>query len=224
MGSIDIVLAEDHEVVRKGLKSLIEREIDLEVVGEAGNGDEAVKLTEDKRPDVVLMDITMPRLNGFEATRRIVDSCPDVKLLMLTAHDDEDYIIRSLKAGASGYLVKKTAADELIKAIHTVNGGGAYLGSSITQTVVEKFKNQFGESNTTSLFQSLTGREKEILQLIAEGHSTKEIADLLNISRNTASTHRKNLMQKLNLHNVAQLTQYAIAKGLIEPGIEKNNS
>lgn len=223
MGSIKIVLAEDHEVVRQGLKTLIDREIDLEVVGEASNGKEAIDLTEENRPDIVLMDITMPRLNGFEATRRIFESFPDVKLLMLTAHDDKDYIFRSLEAGASGYLVKKTAADELIKAIHTVNGGGAYLGSTITETVVDRFKNQFGENGKASPFQSLTGREKEILQLIAEGHSTKEIADILHISKNTVSTHRKNLMKKLDLHNVAQLTQYAIAKGLIEPGTGKNN-
>jgi DNA-binding NarL/FixJ family response regulator len=223
MGSIKVVLAEDHEVVRQGLKTLIEREIDLEVVGEASNGKEAIDLTGEKLPDIVLMDITMPRLNGFEATRRILESFPDVKLLMLTAHDDKDYIFRSLEAGASGYLVKKTAADELIKAIHTVHGGGAYLGSSITKTVVEKIKDQFEDSSKAGLFRDLTGREKEILQLIAEGHSTKEIADLLYISKNTVSTHRKNLMKKLDLHNVAQLTQYAIAKGLIEPGTGKNN-
>ena len=216
MSPIQIVLADDHKVVRKGLRSLIEQERDLEVVGEASDGREAYELTEELQPDVVLMDISMARLNGLEATRRIVDSFPEVKVLALTVHDDKDYIFRSLKSGASGYLVKKTAPDELLKAIHTVHGGGAYLGSSITEPVVEKFRSQSEQADEEGLFEQLTGREKEILQLIAEGHSTKEIAEMLYISTNTVSTHRKNIMNKLDLHNVAQLTRYAIEKGLLE--------
>ncbi len=216
MGSIKVLLADDHQIVRKGLKSLIEAEIDLEVVGEAGTGREAVALTEQENPDVVLMDISMPRLNGFQATRRIIESHSDVKVLMLTVHDDKDYIFRSLEAGASGYLIKETAPERLIEAIHTVNGDGAYLGSSITAEVVKKFREGTNEGDASKVFDQLTGREKEILQLIAEGNSTKEIADILYISTNTVSTHRKNLMDKLDLHNVAQLTQYAISKGLVE--------
>ncbi len=190
--------------------------MELKVVAEASNGKEAYKFTEKEDPDVVLMDISMPELNGFEACQRITSSFPEVKVLMLTVHDDKDYIFRSLKAGASGYLIKKTAPDELINAIHTVHRHGAYLGSSITQSVVDKIRNNSNITNQTGLYEKLTSREKEILQLIAEGHSTKEIADMLYITRNTVSTHRKNLMQKLDIHNVAQLTQYAIAKGLIE--------
>jgi two-component system response regulator NreC len=216
MGSIKVVLADDHKIVRKGLRSLIEDEIDLEVVGEAATGREAIELTEEENPDVVLMDISMPRLNGFEATRRIMESRPGIKVLMLTVHDNEDYIFRSLEAGASGYLIKETAPERLIEAIHTVKGDGAYLGSSITAEVVRRFRKDTKGQDGIEVFDQLTGREKEILQLIAEGNSTKEIADLLYISTNTVSTHRKNLMEKLDLHNVAQLTQYAISKGLIE--------
>lgn len=216
MGTIKIVLADDHRIVRKGLKSLIEEELDFEVVGEASTGQEVLEQVEQKGPDVVVMDISMPRLNGFEATRRIVESNPDVEVLMLTVHDDKDYIFRSLEAGASGYLVKETAPEKLVEAIHTVNGGGAYLGSSITEEVVKRFRKGTEGKEESGVFDQLTGREKEILQLIAEGNSTKEIADLLYISTNTVSTHRKNLMKKLDLHNVAHLTQYAISKGLIE--------
>jgi len=216
MSPIRIVLADDHQMVRKGLRSLIERERDLEVVGEASDGREVIELTEEERPDVVVIDISMPRLNGFEAARRITDSFPDTKVLMLTVHEDEEYIFRSLKAGASGYLIKKTAPDELLKAIHTVCEEGAYLGSSITKSVVEKFRAQSDLLEKEAPFERLTEREREVLQLIAEGNSTKEIADMLFISENTVSTHRKNVMNKLDLHNVAQLTQYAIARGLIE--------
>ena len=216
MSSIDVVLVDDHQVVRKGLKSIIEAELDLAVVGEASDGRKAVDLVARKQPNVVVMDISMPRLNGFEATRRIVESQTDVRVLMLTVHDDKEYIFRSLEAGASGYLIKKTAPEKLIEAIHTVNGGGAYLGSSITEEVVEKFREDTDRSGDREDFELLTSREKEILQLIAEGNSTKEIANMLYISTNTVSTHRKNVMEKLDLHNVAQLTQYAISKGLIE--------
>lgn len=216
MSPVNIIVADDHKMVRKGLVSLIEENLNLEVVAEASNGKEAFTLTKEHSPDVVLMDISMPKLNGFEACQRITASCPGVQVLMLTVHNDKDFIFRSLNSGASGYLVKKTAPDKLIEAIHTVHHQGAYLGSLITEAVVEKFRKQNSLEDETRPFHQLTSREKEVLQLIAEGNSSKEIADMLYISKNTVSTHRKNLMQKLDLHNVANLTKYAIAKGLVE--------
>mgnify|MGYP006306457479 CR=1 FL=1 len=221
MSSIKILLADDHEIVRKGLKSLIESELGLEVIGEASTGKKVIELARQKHPDVIVMDISMPRLNGFEATRRIVNDCPEVKILILTVHDDKEYIFRSLEAGASGYLIKKTAPENLIEAIRAIHGGGAYLGTSITEAVVKKFREGRKPSESTVSLGKLTGREREILQLIAEGNSTKEISDMLYISTNTVSTHRKNLMEKLDLHNVAQLTKFAITKGLVETSHDK---
>ncbi len=213
---IKVILADDHVVVRKGLATLIESEMDIEVIGEVSDGKEAIELTREAKPDVVIMDISMPNLNGLEATRRIKSEMPEVRVLALTVHSDDEYIFRILRAGASGYLLKKTAPDELISAIRTLHGGGAYLGSSISESVVQAFRERPSPWEAESKYDELTDREREILQLIAEGNTTKDIAEKLYISTNTVSTHRKNLMEKLGIHSIAGLTQYAIQKGLVE--------
>lgn len=213
---IKVLLADDHAVVRRGLATLLESEMDIEVVGEASDGKEAVELTREIEPDVVVMDISMPELNGLEASRRIKDEMPEVRILALTVHSDDENIFRILRAGASGYLLKKAAPDELISAVRSLYRGEAHLGSSISESVIEALRDKVSLTDSESRYHELTDREGEILQLIAEGNTTKEIADKLYISTNTVSTHRKNLMEKLGIHSIAGLTHYAIQKGLVE--------
>jgi len=214
---ISVLLVEDHEVVRKGLKNLIEEEDLIEVVGEAEDGARAVKKARELDPDMVVMDISMPNLNGLEATRRILKGDPETKVLILTVHSDKEYIFRVLKAGASGYILKKAAPEELITAIRTIHGGEVYLSPSVSTKVVNQFTNDMGEPRTEDLYEELTNREREVLQLIAEGNSTSDIADTLSISTNTVSTHRRHIMEKLDLYSVAELTQFAILHGIIDP-------
>ncbi len=217
MMKIRVLLAEDHTIVRKGLLSLLEAEEDIQVAGEAEDGRQAVSLVKKIHPDVVLMDISMPKLNGLEATRQIKKILPDVKVLILTVHTDEEYVYQILKAGASGYLVKQAAVEELIIAIKSVYKGDFFLSPSISKTVIEEYIQKAKTSGEEDRFAFLTGREREVLQLIAEGHSNKEIAYLLNISVKTVEAHRANLMAKLDIHTTAELTQYSIRKGLISP-------
>ncbi|MCJ7619087.1 MAG: response regulator transcription factor [Anaerolineae bacterium] len=210
-----VLLAEDHTIVRKGLRSLLETQAGIEVIGEAGDGREAIRQVEQQRPDIVLMDITMPGLNGLEATRQIKKRFPEVKVLILTVHSDEEYVREILRAGASGYLVKQAAPYELISAIEAIQSGKSYLSPLVCKKVVQEFLQHAAGSAEEGSFERLTDREREVLQLIAEGNSTRDIAELLHMSAKTAETHRARLMRKLDIHSTAELTQYAIRKGVI---------
>jgi DNA-binding NarL/FixJ family response regulator len=212
---IRVLVAEDHTIVRKGLRSLLDVEPDIEVVGEADNGRQAIQQVHELHPDVVLMDITMPELNGLEATRQIKACCPQVQILVLTMHATEEYIFEILRAGASGYLVKQTAVAELVLAIRAVYRGDCFLSPTVSRKIIDCYSRQAEATLGEARYDRLTGREREVLQLVAEGHSNREIADMLCISIKTVEAHRAHLMDKLDLHNTAELTRYAIARGLI---------
>ena len=218
MGKIRIFLAEDHTIVRKGIRTLLESEENIEVVGEAADGREVLKKIEGLNPDVVLMDISMPQLNGLEATRQLKKAMPDVKVLVLTVHLNEEYIYHALRAGASGYLVKHVDVTELITAVNAVYRGESYLSPSVSKKVIDEYIRKAEENMGEDSLDYLTSREREVLQLIAEGHTNKEIGDLLSISVKTVEAHRANLMGKLDLHSTAELTRYAIRKGVIASG------
>jgi len=211
--SIRILLADDHKITRQGLRSLLEKQQDMEVVAEAENGRLAVRLAGEIAPDVVIMDLTMPDLNGVEATRQIVADSPDVKVIALSMHSDSLFVTEMLKSGAAGYLLKDCAFEELAKAIRIVLEGKTYLSPSISGVVVEDYIHRLAQTDFAG-FEVLTDREREVLQLMAEGHSTKQIATKLHISVKTVETHRRQIMSKLNIHTIAELTKYAIRKGL----------
>lgn len=215
MTTIRVLLAEDHTIVRKGIRSLLDAEAEIEVVGEAENGREAVEKAEILQPDVVIMDHTMPLLNGLEATRQIRERLSQVKVLILTMHTNEEYIFEFLQAGAMGYLVKQSAPTDLITALTAINQGQFYLSPAISRAVVEEYLRKGVADGRSSLPAQLTAREREVLQLIAEGFSNREISDQLHISVKTVGVHRLNIMQKLDLHSPTELTKYAIRKGII---------
>jgi len=216
MKKINVVIAEDHTIVRKGLCALLQGEPDIEVVGEAENGREAIKIVEKLLPDVVVMDIAMPGLYGLETTRQLKKKFPKLKILILTMHDNEEYIFETLRAGAAGYLIKRSAPNELISAIQSVFRGESFLSPAVSKKVIEGFV-QSGASalKEDADYGGLTTREREILQLIAEGNALREISSLLHISIKTVESHKAHIMEKLNLRSIAELTQYAIRKGLI---------
>jgi two-component system response regulator NreC len=215
MDKIRILIADDHTIVRDGIRSLFEDEPDLEVIGEAEDGRSAVQLTNQLEPDVVIMDIAMPLLNGLEATRQIKRNKSNVKVLVLTMHDNEEYIRQVLASGAAGYVLKDTAAKELIGAIRAVYKGESILSPAITRLVIEDYL-RWGDVQTKDATNGLTSREREVLQLIAEGYKNKEIAEILSISIKTVQAHRSNLMNKLDLHNRGELIKYAIQKKIID--------
>jgi two-component system response regulator NreC len=215
MSEIRVLLAEDHTIVRKGLRSLLDAEATMTVVGEAENGRQAIDQVEHLLPDVVVMDIAMPGLNGLEATRQIKKRFPDVQVLVLTVHTGEEYILQILRAGASGYLVKQAAPTDLVQAIQAAHRGDVFLSPSISRKVIEEYVQQASAAPEVDSYETLTDREREVLQLIAEGSSTRQIAEQLHISVKTVETHRAHLMDKLELHSTAELTQYAIRKGVI---------
>lgn len=215
MTKIRVLLAEDHTIVRKGIRSLLDEERDIEVVGEAENGRDAVAQAAALTPDVVVMDHTMPLLNGLEATRQIRKFLPAVRVLILTMHTTEEYVFQFLRAGAAGYLVKQTAPTELISAIRALHAGDSFLSPAVSKAVIDEYV-RVGESCRQAATDGLlTEREREVLQLIAEGHTNQAIAQQLQISVKTVGVHRLNLMQKLDLHNLADLTKYAIRNGII---------
>lgn len=211
--AIKLLLADDHEIVLDGLKNLLKNEFEVKVVGEVKDGRNAVKLAIETKPDIIIMDITMPFLNGIEATRQIIDELPDTRVIILSMHKDREFISEALQAGALGYLLKECAFEELNDAIATVNNGRVYLSQEITGVVVEDYVHQLTEGINVKT-DLLTSREREVLQLIAEGHSTKEIADMLYLSRKTIETYRSRLKEKLKVGSVAELTKYAIREGL----------
>ncbi|MHC4623328.1 MAG: response regulator [Planctomycetota bacterium] len=216
--SIRILLADDHKITRQGLRSLLEKEPDMEVVAEAEEGRAAVRLARELVPRVVIMDVSMPDLNGMEATRQITGEFPDVKVIALSMHSDNLFATEMLRSGASGYLLKDCAFEELARAIRTVVAGKTYLSPTISSVVVDDYLHRLSKADF-SASDVLTSREREVLQLLAEGQSTKQIALKLHISAKTVETHRRQIMDKLDIHSVAELTKYAIRKGFtsLEP-------
>ncbi len=211
--SIRIVIVEDHKIMIDGLRSLIERESDFEVINCVQDGRSAVECARKLKPDVMIMDIGLPGLNGIEATRQIIRDIENIKIIALSMHSEKKFIIEMLKAGASGYLLKDCAFDELISAIRTVSGGKNYLSPSITDTVIDNALRE-KEMKMPSAFSLLTDRERQVLQLLAEGRTTKQAAAELYISPKTVETHRAKIMEKLNMDNLAELTKYAVREGL----------
>ena len=215
MNKIRVLLADDHTILRDGIRALLEDQADIEVIGEAEDGIATVKMTAQLQPDVVVMDIAMPLLNGLEATRQIKRDFPQVKVLILTMHENEEYIRQVLAAGALGYVLKDAAARDLLGAIRSVYQGEAVLSPAITRLVIEDYL-RWGDIRPPDSSNGLTSREREVLQLIAEGYTNKEIADILCLSVKTVQSHRTNLMGKLDLHDRGELIKYAIQKKIIE--------
>jgi DNA-binding NarL/FixJ family response regulator len=210
---IRLVLADDHQLVRAGFRALLQQVPGVEVVAEAADGQETIECVEKQRPDVVMMDITMKRLNGLQAAARINKQFPGTRVIIVSVHATEEYVVEALRAGAAGYLIKDAAPDELARAIQAVAGGEIYLSPSVSSRVSDYIKRQ---RKDVSPLERLTPRQYEILQLIAEGHTTKEIARLLHISIKTVETHKGQLMEALDIHDVAGLVRYAVHKGLVE--------
>src|SRR5688572_14343524 len=211
-----ILLADDHDIVRKGLRYLLDRNPDYEVVGEALDGRDAVKLSAELHADIVIMDVAMPLLNGIDAAEQIVRKNPQTRIIILSMHSDEDYVLRALTAGVKGYLLKDTVEVDLIRAIETVQKGRTFFSPDITVVLLEDYVRQLQDRGLQDSYDLLTQREKETLQLLAEGKSNKEVAAVLDVSPLTVDTHRSNLMQKLSLHSTAEIVLYAVRKKLIQ--------
>lgn len=215
MKKIRILLADDHILIRSGLRLLVEQQPGLTVVGEANDGREAVSLAKSLKPDVVVMDIGMPSLNGIEAALQITQANPEISVVMLSMHSDESYILRALKAGAKGYLLKDSAESDLIKAVHAVAGGKSFFSPAVSKVLLDDYVRKLKRTGAEDAYDLLTPREREILQLVAEGKSNKDIANLLNLSVYTVETHRSNLMEKLNLRGIPELILFAVRRGII---------
>jgi DNA-binding NarL/FixJ family response regulator len=211
MKRIRILLADDHAVVRQGFKMILAAQPDMEIVGEAANGREAVELAEQLRPDVVVMDVSMPELNGIEATRRLASLIPRARVVALSMHKDSVYVREILRAGARGYLLKDSGAADLVAAIRAVASGESYLSPAVSNAVLDDYRR-----HATNPIDLLTSREREVLQMLAEGKTNKEIAGVLNLSVYTVDAHRGRIMEKLNLHSIGELVRFAVRNGLIE--------
>ena len=211
---IRVLIADDHKIMLAGLRSLLEKQVEFEVVGEAENGRKAVKMALETKPDVVVMDVSMPDLNGMEATTQVVDGLPETRVIALSMHSDKRFVMGMLQAGASGYLLKDCASQELANAIRQVADGKKYLSPEITGVVIDDFLKGRSSGEAATVKAVLSAREREVLQLIAEGWSTKQIASHLYVSVKTIETHRRQIMKKLDLHTIADLTKYSIREGL----------
>jgi two-component system, NarL family, response regulator NreC len=217
MAKIRLLLVDDHAIVRSGLRMLLENEADLVLVGEAGSGQQALDLADQLTPDVVIMDITLPDMSGIEVTRRLKQSHPKIAVVALTIHEDQQYFFEMLRVGASAYVPKRAAPDDLIAAIHAASRGETYIYPSLAKLLVNDFLERVGDGEETAAMSGLTPREQEVLSMLAEGKTNDEIAGELVISPHTVARHRENLMGKLGLHNRSELVKYAIRKGLIKP-------
>ena len=215
MAKLRIVLGDDHTLVRQGLRKILEEKGEWEVVAEAGDGREAVRQVLALRPDVVLLDIGMPLLNGIESTRQIVRRHPEIRILILSMHADEPYIIKALQAGAKGYLLKDSADTDLIRGVADVAAGKSFFSPAVAKVMLDDYVRHLADKGISDRYDALSEREREIFQLIAEGHSNKEIAEVLSISPATVETHRAHIFQKLDLHNTAEVVLYAVRRGII---------
>jgi DNA-binding NarL/FixJ family response regulator len=215
MGRLSILLGDDHTMVRQGLRKILEEHEDWHVVAEVSNGRDAVAKALALRPDVVIMDIGMPLLNGIEATRQITRKAPDVRVLILSMHADEAYITRSFQAGASGYLLKDSADVDLVNGVEAVAAGKSFFSPAVAKVMLDDYVRQISSKGLADRYEALSEREREVFQLVAEGHSNKEIAELLSVSPATVETHRAHVLQKLDLHNTAELVLYAVRHGVI---------
>jgi len=211
MKRIRILLVDDHALVRQGFKMILGAQADMEIVGEAGNGREAVQLAEELRPDIVVMDVAMPELNGIEATRRLTASLPHTRVIALSMHKDSVYVRETLRAGARGYLLKDSPAGDLVTAVRSVASGESYLSPAVSNAVLDDYRR-----HVTNPIDLLTTREREVLQMLAEGKTNKEIAVVLNLSVYTVDAHRGRIMEKLNLHSINELVRFALRNGLID--------
>ena len=213
MKKIKVILADDHTIIREGLAAILQKHPDIEVVAEAGDGRTTVRLAKKLLPDVVVMDIIMPDLNGIEATRQIIPESPHIKVIALSVHSNKQFVVEMFRAGASGYLLKDCVSEELAYAIRSVAAGQNYISPQIAKLIIKNYMNNL-ESIGVSAFSVLTHREREVLQLLSEGKSTKQIASILAVSIKTVETHRQQIMNKLNIRSIAELTKYAIKEGL----------
>jgi len=216
MKKVRLLIADDHKIFRQGIKKLLEEEQDLQVVGEAADGREVVKKATELKPDIILMDIAMANLNGLEATKQIKKVLPESKIIMLTMHKNEEYVLQSFQAGASGYILKEGAVEELVSAIRSIHADKSFLSPTVSKTLVDAYLRKMETGKTETPFDLLTDREREVLQLIAEGFTNREVAKQLFISVKTVEAHRAHIMQKLNIHDIAKLVKYAIQKGLVD--------
>jgi two-component system response regulator NreC len=216
MNKTKVLIADDHCILREGIRALLEKQSDMEVIGEAEDGREAIEKTRKLRPDVVLMDIAMPRMDGLEAARQIKAECPKTNVLALTMHENEEYLFHFLRAGGSGYVLKRATMTDLVSAIRSVYKGEAFLYPSTTKWLIEDYLRRGKEGEEKESYDGLSSREREILKLIAEGYTNQQIADLLHRSLKTVQAHRAHIMEKLDMHDRTELVKYAIRKGLIE--------
>lgn len=215
MGSLRILLGDDHTLFRQGLRKILEARPDWEVVGEASDGRQALHLALELKPDACLIDIGMPLMNGIEATRQILKRLPESRILILSMHAQEAYVVQALQAGARGYLLKDSAADDLIAGISAVVAGKSFFSPAVSQVMLDDYLRRLGDQGITDRFHTLSDREREIVQLVAEGRSSKEIADLLSIAPSTVETHRARVFLKLDLHSTVELVLYAVRRGII---------
>jgi DNA-binding NarL/FixJ family response regulator len=215
MASLQILLGDDHAILRSGLRKILQERPDWQVVAEAADGREAVRLVLEARPDIAILDIGMPILNGIEATRQIVRRLPDMRILILSMHASEAYIVQALKAGAKGYLLKDSADTELIRAVTAVASGKSFFSPAAAKVMLDDYVRALSDKGLSDRYDSLSEREREVFQLIAEGHSNKDVAALLSVSPATVETHRARIFQKLDVHNTAELVLYAVRRGVI---------
>ena len=215
MARIRILLGDDHTLVRQGLRKILEEHPDWEVIAEASDGRDAVRQAFLAQPDVVILDISMPLLNGIEATRQIVHRFPNIRVLILSMHADEAYIIQAIKAGAGGYLLKDSADTDLVRGVAAVASGKSFFSPAVSKVMLDDYVRHLTEKGVVDRFESLSEREREVFQLVAEGRSNKQIADLLSVSPTTVETHRAHILQKLDVHNTAELVLYAVRRGVI---------